>query len=217
MIQVRLALIIGLICFSCNQPESKNTTTVETVVKTDRLPKKDKRLDKDTLTLAGEKAKLGKLIRRVYEWHETKSSMDDFEPITDKKGTSYIAIDKKKLTDRLNELKATNFFDDSFLKNYNNIALTLDEKLKNKQLEWFVGDMPPFGNDANPWCNCQDSPENYWNKLTLTHLTISQDVATFAWTWGDDSAYNVKTIKSNGVWRIAYLQGFDPKDFIPAN
>ncbi|GAB2536324.1 hypothetical protein [Spirosoma aerophilum] len=217
MKQVKLAALIGLICFSCNQPKSEKTSALATISASVRNPKTDTTYKKATLGLTDNKAQLQKLVRSVYEWHETKSSMDDFDPLADKQQIRYMGIDKKKLNNRLNELKATNYFDGSFLDNYKSIGLTLDGKLKNKQLEWSVGDMPPFGNDSNPWCNCQDSPENYWKTLALINLNIDNDKATFGWTWGDDSIYKVKAKKSNGVWQISYLQGFDPTNFIPSN
>jgi hypothetical protein len=50
----------------------------------------------------------------------------------------------------------TGFFSAEFLQNYDAIAKGIDTRLKTNKDEWMVGDMPPFGEDANPWCRCQD-------------------------------------------------------------
>lgn len=124
-----------------------------------------------------------------------------------------MGLDLEMHKKRISELKQTGFFASEFIDNYNKLALSIDTDLKNKKIEWLVGDMPPFGNDANPWCNCQDNPDNYWKTLTITDLEIENNVATFNWTWGNDFEYKVKAIKAGDVWEIAYLQGFDSTDF----
>lgn len=162
-----------------------------------------------------DKADLEKLVRQLYTWHETKSSMDDFDPIADADNSAYIGIDQNKHAQRLAELKETGFFATQFLENYQAIASKIDKDLKSKKMEWLVGDMPPFGNDANPWCNCQDNPENYWQTLTIDHVVTDGKTATFNWTWGDNFEYNVRAVQENGAWKIAYLQGFDLQGFFP--
>lgn len=160
---------------------------------------------------ANDKQQLEKLIRKTYEWIETKTSLSDFNPIENKKGTQYVGVDIKAHNKKLSELKKTNFFAEQFLDNYNKIGLKIDTNLKNKKMEWLVGDMPPFGGDANPWCNCQDYPDEYWKTLTINNLKIDKNNATFNWTWSSkgDFNYKVKAVKENGIWKIAYLEGFD--------
>lgn len=150
-----------------------------------------------------------KLTRNLYDWHETNSSKSDFEPISDEQDSAYVGLDLEKHKKRLTELKKTGFFAADFLKNYDKIALSIDADLKNKKMEWLVGDMPPFGNDANPWCNCQDNPDNYWKTLTIKDLELDNNVATFNWTWGNDFNYTIKAIKTGDEWKITYLQGFN--------
>lgn len=192
-------LIFGLLLFSCNQADNKTTTAT----------------NQPQATVSDDKEKLLQLVRRLYEWHETKSSQSDFEPIADNQESMYIGIDIKKHEQRLTELKQTNFFADQFLDNYNKLALTIDEELKSKKLEWQVGDLPPFGNDANPWCNCQDYPDNYWLTMSINKIAFDNNTAIFTWTWGDNFEYKVKAIKDIDNWKITYLQGFDYNEFIP--
>lgn len=170
---------------------------------------------KDAFYFKNDKQEIEILIKKLYEWVETKNNNNDFDPIANKKGDKYIGLDLNAHKKRLEQLKKTNFFSQQFLDNYNKIALKIDSNLKTKKIEWFEGELPPFGNDANPWCNCQDNPENYWKTMAINHLKIENDKASFDWTWSwkGDFKYKVKTIKENGVWKIAYLEGFDFNDF----
>jgi hypothetical protein len=145
----------------------------------------------------------------LYEWHETNSTQQDFKPIADAEEIAYVGLDMNQHTERLSELKQTEFFTASFLENYHQLALTIDEGLKTKKLEWLVGELPSFGSNASPWCNCQDNPENYWKTMTIKLKSIENNTATFIWTWGEDFEYQVKAIKENDQWKISYLQGFD--------
>ncbi len=190
-------LIFGLLLFGCNQSDNKTAPTTS----------------QTSSILSDDKQNLEQLVRRLYEWHETKSSHNDFDPTADKQDSTYVGLDLKKHEERLAELKKTDFFADQFLDNYNKIALTIDEELKSKKLEWLVGELPPFGNDANPWCNCQDNPDNYWQTLTINKIMLDNKTAAFTWTWGGNFEYKVKAIKENDNWKITYLQGFDLNEF----
>ncbi|HQR00689.1 MAG TPA: DUF3828 domain-containing protein, partial [Ferruginibacter sp.] len=81
--------------------------------------------------------------------------------------------------------------------------------MRSGKTTWLTNDLSPFGNDANPWCNCQDYPDDYWKRLTIRDIKAVGDSAVFSWTWGDDLRYRVKAKKENGNWKISYLQGFD--------
>lgn len=191
-------LIFGLLLFGCNQTITKTTSST----------------DQTSAIVSDDKEKLLQLVRRLYEWHETKSSHNDFEPVADNQDSTYIGLDLKKHEQRLTELKQTGFFADQFLDNYNELGLAIGKGLKSKKLEWQVGDLPPFGNDANPWCNCQDNPDNYWQKVTIDKIGFDNNTATFTWTWGENFEYKVNAIKQNDNWKISYLQGFGFNEYI---
>ncbi len=200
---ILITLLSGLLLAGCQQTEKQTASA------TDPAP---------TLARVSDNAEeLQRLVRQLYEWHETKSSQNDFEPLADNQDSSYVGIDLTQHKARVAELQKTGFFSSQFLDNYNRIGLTIDKGLKTKKLEWLVGDLPPFGNDANPWCNCQDNPDTYWQTLTLNKITADATTASFAWTWGGDFAYEVKAIRDNGKWKITYLQGFDFNAFFPTN
>ncbi|WP_431244608.1 hypothetical protein ACQ9BO_10195 [Flavobacterium sp. P21] len=172
---------------------------------------------KKSIYFTSDKQQLETLIRKTYEWVETKNSNNDFDPIDAKKGGKYKGLDQNSLKKRLEELKRTNFFSQQFLDNYSKIASKLDANLKNKKIEWLVGDMPPFGNGANPWCNCQDFPDEYWKTMKIKDLKIDNNKASLKWIWLWDGVwsgnYKVEAVKENGVWKISYLEGFDFTEF----
>lgn len=161
---------------------------------------------------------LNNRVKELYKWHETKSSDMDFDPLllhdTD---PVYAGLDLERHKQRMVELRETNLFTDRFLENYDKIALRIDEKLRNRSWVWYVGELPPFGNGANPWCNCQDNPDNFWGKIMLKDVIMGNDVATFNWSWGDGFSYKTKTVLVNGTWKIDDLEGFDVKSFLPAD
>jgi hypothetical protein len=160
---------------------------------------------------------LEKLTQNLYQWKES-STLVDFEPLQkDKKDTLFSRLDLKLHMERIIELEKTKMFSRPFIENYDKIGLTLDEKLRNKSLVYPIGELSPYGTDADPWCNCQDSPEKYWSKIKIRNPTINGDSATYFWTWGGDFKYKVNAIKERGMWKVSYLEGFDYKNFISEN
>ncbi len=161
-----------------------------------------------------DKQEIESVIRKAYQWIEANNN-SDFDPVTNKKGDKYTGLDLTAHKKRMESLRKTNFFSQQFLDNYNKIALKIDSNLKNKKIEWFAGEIPPFGNDANPWCNCQDSPDEYWKTLTINDLKIKNNKASFYWTWSwkGDFKYKATVVKENGVWKIDYLEGFNFDEF----
>lgn len=166
---------------------------------------------KKTFYFSTDKQQLETLIRKMYEWIETKNLVSDFDAVENKKGTKYIGLNLAAHNKKLDQLKKSNFFSKQFLDNYSKIASTIDANLKNKKMEWLVGDLPPFGGDTNPWCSCQDYPDAYWKTMVINNLKIDKNNAGFNWSWSakDKFKYKVKAVKENGIWKIAYLEGFD--------
>lgn len=160
------------------------------------------------------------VLVKAYKWQESNTSQVDFEPISDKKEEYFIGLDHKIHQKRMVSLQNTGYFSTEFLQNYDAIAKGIDSQLKSKKEEWMVGDMSPFGEDANPWCRCQDYPsDNPWDKIVLKKVDIIGNNATVWWTWGDKTfskgfAYKVRLQKENGKWKISYLQGFDKNVFL---
>jgi hypothetical protein len=163
------------------------------------------------------------LVREVYEWQETNKYQEGMVFLKSGDGNTYIGLDLDGHNLWLDGLRKTNYFSEEFLNNLKRIALTLDNKLRTKELEYLVGYMPPFGIDANAWCKCQDYPnDTWWETIQVTFISMENESATIIWTWGDqrwskDFEYKVKVIKANGLWQISYLEGFDFDTFTRKN
>ncbi len=206
-----LTLIIGLIFLGCTQKKDSNNSTVQL---TDSFK---------TVTTPNDKEEIQKLIRQVLNWSDSKESIDLLPVLTDSKDSVYIGFDLKKHKENLDKLKETDFFAAEFIDNYNQIILTLDKKLKNKEYdEWLVGDLPTFNfaNDVDPWCLCQDNLE--WDSVKVNVISMQVDKGDLNWVWGNlnsdtdqswkDFSYKFRVVKENNKWRISYLQGFDFKE-----
>lgn len=192
--------------------------------------KKDKQFDKKensivedttntvytkTIYTENDSIALLELTKKLYTWEQQKSSGKDFSPLKDKSTDSiYSGIDLSIHKTRLKELINTNLFTNEFIANYNKIALKIESEFKNGALEWNIGDLPPFGSGANPWCNCQDSPNDFLDKIWIMHLSIENNKAFYNWSWGDGVVYNIKAVKENNEWKISYLEGFDYDGFV---
>lgn len=198
-----LILTIGMTFNSCSQ-NSKTTPTIE------NKPEK-----KDIFDASIARNEISELIRQLYKWADKNNITIGQTAITDENEEKVIGLDTKKNLEFIDQFRKTNLFSEEFLSNYQKIVKTLDKKFKTKEIEWLAGDMPPFGNGNNPWCNCQDEPYiDYWNKIEITFIELNQSEATLTWTWGQSDwsnnfKYKVKVRKENEKWKISYLQGFD--------
>ncbi|MBP1616868.1 MAG: hypothetical protein H6Q14_695 [Bacteroidetes bacterium] len=208
-----LPLIIGLIFLGCTQ---KNDVNNRTVSRTDSI---------NVPVTPNDKEEIQNLIRQTLNWADSKSSIDLLPVLADPKDSAYIGFDLKKHRENLKKLKATNFFTTKFIENYNQIILTLDKKLRNKELdEWLVGELQPFSfaNDIDPWSLNQDVPydkPNPWNLVEVEIINLNNNKGKLVWRWGrleqnTDSEwkafrYKFEVAKEDEKWKIDYLQGFD--------
>lgn len=157
---------------------------------------------------------LTKLVRAVYKWQDTEGQGNDFDPKETEGDSLYRGIDWEAYNKRVKKLKASNYFDQRFLDNHKQVAQYIDTALKSGREEWRKDDLPSFGYDQSPWCNCQDAPsDTAWGMLTITNLKIENGQADFSWTWGDNFFYKTKATKENGAWKISYLEGFKPENW----
>lgn len=188
-----------------------------------------KSMNGSNLEIDSVKNEIQQLIRKLYNWQEAQKPSEN-EMISDAKDSLYLGFNLVQLEKDILELKASNLFANEFITNYRRIYTTLDEQLKTKKIEWLVGDLPPFGNDANPWCNCQDVPydqPNPWDLIEVEKIQLDKEKGEFVWKWGKlesntskewfEAAYKFRVVKENGKWKIAYLEGFDFIEFTRSN
>jgi len=195
-------------CHSDKQADKKDTATTTTITST--------KIDRQQ-SIAEDSLLLTDIVKKLYKWHvKQKLTFDGFKPVKlNATDTLYKGIDLRKNQKSVDELKGTGLFTDNFLKQYRNIALRMDKELREGSSVWPDGDLPSFNDDADPWCNCQDSPvDDYWLIIKLTGIQINNNQAQFAWKWNSDTEsqpYRIIAVKENGNWVIDYMQGFDMK------
>jgi hypothetical protein len=175
--------------------------------------------------ISNDKQEIQSLIRKTLNWSESKNSFDLLPALTDGKDSTCIGFDLEKLKVNLEILKATNFFSAAFIDNYNQIILTLNKKIKNKEFEkWSVDELPTFSfaNDVDPWSLCQDVPydkPNPWDLVEVEIINLNSQKGELYWKWGKpelngspdwkDFKYKFNVEKENSQWKISYMQGFD--------
>ncbi|MBD2722247.1 hypothetical protein [Hymenobacter armeniacus] len=157
------------------------------------------------------------LVRNVYEWHVTKYPNYGFPLQVNTPSDSLLTgIDWAAYNNNYAAFKKTGFFSNEFLARHRAIALTIDSSVRQASAEWRNANdgIPLWYSDADDWCNCQDNPDNYWQRLTLSNLKFGADTATFNWTWDEKDgiappfSYAMKAKKVNGAWKINYMEGF---------
>jgi hypothetical protein len=200
-----LLFTIVLIC--CNNNNARPSNTANS-------------FEKDSISINyGDKNEIQNILRKVLAWGNSAKSIDLLPAISDNHDSIYIGFDFEKHKQNLKILEATDLFSLSFIKNYDIIIRTINRKIKNNEYStWFVGEFPPFDftTDVNPWCQCQDIPndiKDIWNQVVVTIIKLDSTSGELTWTWGNkvypDIKSKFKVVKEQGKWKISYLQGFD--------
>ncbi|MDR0834212.1 MAG: hypothetical protein LBN93_08540 [Candidatus Symbiothrix sp.] len=154
-----------------------------------------------------DKAEIQKLVRKVVP------NGVDFavfpSAITNKANTRYIGFDLNEHKENMTELKKSNLFASEFINNLDKAVLTADKNLRDGE-DWLVGDIGYF-DDFDPWCDCQDFPDDETIEIKILNIDSQKAILTWNWTaegW-DAFSHTVKVAKEKGIWKVAYLQGFD--------
>lgn len=169
----------------------------------------------ETTTVSNDSIALLQLTKNLYDWEENKSKNEDFPTVQKKKtDTVYSGIDSRKHQSRIQELKESKLFTEQFISNYNRIATSIDKELKKEAIVYNIGELPPYGNGVNPWCNCQDVPDAFLNKIWIMNLSFRDNLASYNWSWGDGLVYHITAEKENNHWKISTMEGFDYDSFV---
>jgi hypothetical protein len=173
---------------------------------------------------SGDVDEIRNLIRLALCWADSQKSMDLLPAVTDNNDSIYIGFDFNIHKLNLEKLKETDLFADEFIDNYNQVIITLDKKLKNKEYDdWLAGELQPFNfsNDINPWCYCQELPydkPNPWSLVEISIINLDKFKGELTWTWGKtewrDIQYDFNVTKEDGKWKISYMKGFDYEESI---
>lgn len=162
-----------------------------------------------------DKEKIENLLIQVLKWSDSKESIQLLPILTDSKDSIIIGFDMDELNTNLEKLRETGFFATEFIENYNQIVLTLDWKLRNKEFKyesWLVGDLPifKFANGWNPWCCCQGFSESQLEGVEIIELNDKSGELKWKWTEGSSWInFRSNVVKEDNKWKISYMQGFD--------
>lgn len=154
--------------------------------------------------------RIQEVVRHVLDWSQSDSAIV-VDPVFETEGVYY--FDKEELRRNVDKLKLTGFFADEFIENYNQIILTLDKKLRSKELEeWPVGDLPPykFANHIDPWCMCQGYSSQEFDSIEI--VKMGDRSGELIWRWKEGSSwinFKFRVVKDDSEWKISYMQGFD--------
>jgi len=170
---------------------------------------------KNSIVTDTNKAEIEKLLVQVLKWSDTKESIRLLPILTDSKDSIIIGFDMDKLKTNLEKLRETGFFATEFIENYNQIVITLDRKLRNKEFvyeNWFVGELPifKFANGWDPWCCCQGFSESQLDGVEI--IKLNEKSGELKWKWTEGSSwinFRFNVAKEDNKWKISYMQGFD--------
>jgi len=209
-------LIFSLTISSCNNTTKKNTNVAEKATVTNLTPQNAIKVSATTKFTNADTVAIKAVIVKMYQWQDTNNFYYNYM-LTEKPNDSiYNGFDMEMLSKRLEELKATSFFSDKFLQQYNSLIVGIDKKLKNGSYKWYVGDLEDDGPGANLWCLCQDVASDNWNDIVITITNQTNTETTVEWDWFEKSAnegYTIKLSNMNNHWLINYMEGFDKKNF----
>lgn len=204
-----LTLIIGLIFLGCIQKIDADTPTIQ---QTDRVK-----------NITNDIKEIKSLIKNVLLWSESKETIELLPILTDPNDSVYIGFDIHKHKENLDKLRETGFFSKEFTENYNQIILTLDKQLRNKEYdEWLVGDLPTFtfASDINPWWAGQDHLD--WELVEVETVNLNSQTGELNWTYGKlgaeyDSDWRefksyFKVVREDNKWKISYMEKFNLKE-----
>jgi hypothetical protein len=206
-----LSLTILITLLSCNESDKSKRPAVDQQVKQDTVVA----IKKSVFYSPEDSIALLELTKSLYKWNQINNNDDFFNPLQRKEtDTAYLGLDMNWHMQKLREMKHSDLFTESFISNYNKIALLIDAELKDGSLKWNIGELPPFGNGANLWCDCQDFADDFLNKLYIMHLQPEKGGIFYNWADGSGGTpYNIKALKVGKKWKINYMEGFDYGSF----
>lgn len=189
--------IVVIFLHACNTPSTTAATSYVFSIEKDSIP-------------------ILQLVRNMYHWKFTEQGGDDF-PVIENQGThQYDQLDTARFVARIKELEATGYFSTGFMQHFSQLGNRLNTELRNKQLSWPVGELAPFGNGANCWCDCQDYPDNFWKTLTIQHIAPTDNHIHLEVKIAEGSTYAIQVIREKDEWKIDAMQELVADVFFPA-
>ncbi len=149
-----------------------------------------------------------KLLLNTYSWAlgygAQAGNFDYYE-----NDSVYTGIDTTVLASNIKKIQTTGYFTQSFIDNFKIIAQKINNELKTGTTKYYKGDVPPYGSDGIPWCNCQDFEYNAWKSTKIVDYKVFGDSAVLHWSWPHQDKYEVRLRKEGNDWKVCYMEGFD--------
>jgi hypothetical protein len=154
--------------------------------------------------------KISNLIREVYKWYSKNGSQIYFDVIV--KDSFQVALDTLKFEKSLSKLKGSNYFSSDFIKNYEKIGKSVDNKLRTGK---YYNEINFNFQDYDIWTYSQDNEIDLSENLKVKELVVNGSQATLKWyTDNNDFGYLVKLKKENDTWKVSYLEGLEYKNAV---
>jgi len=158
---------------------------------------------------------ISELVRSMYEWQFSNEQTADF-PVEDLGEEIYTKIDDGLYELRVSELENSGYFSQIFIDNYIVLSNSISDKLESGELVYNVGELPPYGTGANPWCECQDYEDEFWSTMIINVVPSGgeEDLKLVKWSFEPEGeGYGMTITKENDDWKIESMKGFTQDTF----
>jgi len=212
-ILISIAILIILIFLIVRQYDDS------TVKETSREISQNENINKKIET--SDREEIENLIKDLYKWTSTESIIiTGFEPILDEDEIYAVGLDFETLEERNIVYKNSGYFSESFLENYRELWIILDNEIKTGRIVWNISDGIPYHSvNSNLWTLSQDFPDGaWWDNIVFNFTGLNEESATLEWGWGDTNfsstpkKYEIELDKINGEWKISYIEGFEKQE-----
>jgi hypothetical protein len=155
-------------------------------------------------------------IKEMYRWRISTETDREWPFQFHPSDSVCSGLEEGSFRAQMESYRKSGFFTESFLENYQRMARCLEQKTTTGQLRMRISDPEPFS-QGTPWFASVFLPtDNPVEEMVFRFDAITQDHASLGWIWGfythaRSRPYNMEVIRQNGVWKINYMEGFDPR------
>lgn len=128
-------------------------------------------------------------------------SIRDFEVSSTDGDSLYSGIDWVKFDTRFKNLVKDSLFTTTFLDEYKAIAFGINLSLKNKEIEYRIGEVNPFF-EANVWCDCQDF-DGWERELKINSIRMIEGQAVVNFSLNKGTSIEAKFTQVRNNWRCS--------------
>lgn len=192
-----LVIVLTLLLYNCTESKQENKVDSEKI---------EDKMELDTLEIENK-------INNLYHWIFVSNVELNVFPLS-MNDTIFTGVDFDLLDKNQSFIKGSNLFSENFINNYRLLYQKMDTIIRDSINPYYVNDILPFFNDANPWCDCQDFPDFEGDFINVIdyRVNLTNDQIFFYWNWKNESNNEYLVILLNN-YKVEYLQGFDISKF----